>query len=60
MQEIVNWGGTALTDCLSLVTPRGSRYDRPVTVRENPDFMTEAVRIAAVAELYRCDPVPVE
>ena len=52
-QEIVNWGQAELTDCFSLITPRGSRHERPPVVFENPGFMAEAVRLAELAKLYR-------
>ncbi len=52
-QEIVNWGQAELTDCFSLITPRGSRHERPPVVVENPGFMAEAVRLAELAKLYR-------
>lgn len=53
VQEIVNWGLPQLTDCLSVFTRAGSRYARPLVVRENPDFMDEALRLAATSALYR-------
>lgn len=58
VQEIVNWGAADLTDCISIVTPLGSRLARPTAIRENPEFMAEALRIAAVTELYRLAPAP--
>lgn len=51
-QEIVNWGQAELTDCFSLITPRGSRHERPPVVCENPAFMAEALRVAELARLY--------
>jgi SAM-dependent methyltransferase len=51
-QEIVNWGGSELTDAFSMVTRPGSRWDRPLELRENPGFMAEAENIGALARLY--------
>lgn len=49
-QEKINWDtGRALTDALSLFTPRGSRWDRPPRVVRNPGFTRDARR---TAELY--------
>lgn len=53
-QELVNWGSEHLTDSFSVFTPKGSRYVRPVRIRENPEFMSEALKLNAVAELYGC------
>lgn len=53
VQEVVNWGGPHLTDCLSVFTPRGSRHARPLVARKNPDFMDEALRLAATTAFYR-------
>jgi SAM-dependent methyltransferase len=53
VQELVNWGvPETLTDCFSVFTPRGSRYSKPFRMRENRQFMHEAVRLSAVSELY--------
>ncbi len=51
-QELVNWGGRRLIDCISVVTRPGSTFDgRPVVAR-NPDFMAEARSIRAAAHAY--------
>ncbi len=42
-QEIVNWGGVNLTDCFSLFTRVGSKFDRTTEIIENPRFMDEAI-----------------
>lgn len=55
-QEVVNWGGTELTDVFSTVTRPGSTWDRPVEIRENHGFMTEAESIGAVAKFYARPP----
>ena len=52
-QETVNWGGVELTDCFSVLTPRGSRHERPLVRIENPGFMAEATRLAELARVYR-------
>jgi len=51
-QEVINWRGPHLIDCLSVVTRPGSRWDRPHRLVRNPHFMAEAARLAALAELY--------
>lgn len=51
-QEIVNWRGRALLDCFSVFTPKGSAYERPNQVIENPDFMAEARNLSRMAPLY--------
>ena len=51
-QELVNWGGDQLIDSLSVLTPKGSRYSRPIVVRENHSFMGEAQALADIAKLY--------
>lgn len=51
-QELVNWGGTELTDAFSLVTRPDSRWDRPFEQRENPGFMAEAEQLGAIARFY--------
>ena len=45
-QELVNWHGTRLSDCFSLVTRAGSRWARANLVIRNADFMREAARVA--------------
>jgi hypothetical protein len=51
-QEIVNWNGGRLIDCLSLLTPARSRWNRPNRVVDNPWFMTEAASSARAAHVY--------
>lgn len=51
-QEIVNWGVPELTDCLSMITRRGSRFDGPHRTVENPGFMDEAIRIGRIVKQY--------
>lgn len=46
-QEKINWGhGLFLSDVLSIVTRRGSRWDSETRVRRNPLFRWEARRMA--------------
>lgn len=46
-QERINWEhGRYLIDALTLVTPRGSRWERPRRVVNNPLFTDEARRMA--------------
>jgi len=51
-QELVNWGGDDLSDCISTFTQRGSRFDRPNVVIRNAKFMEEATRLKEINELY--------
>ena len=52
-QELIPWEyGRRLTDAISVVTPRGSRRDRPLVRVENPGFMDEARSLARTAPLY--------
>jgi SAM-dependent methyltransferase len=52
-QELIAWEyGRQLTDSIALVTPRGSRWERPRVVVENPRFMEEARHVARIAPLY--------
>lgn len=52
VQEVVNWGCDHLTDCLTVFTPRGSRFAGPLRRVENPGFMDEALALGRVARLY--------
>lgn len=49
-QELINWGGDQLTDCLSTFTRLGSRFDKPYERTENPAFMADAARIATLKD----------
>ena len=51
-QEIVNWLGGRLIDCISLVTRPGSRWARPNVVVRNPYFMAEAASSALAARVH--------
>lgn len=51
-QEVINWYGTALIDCLSTFTRSGSIWERPNRVIENRSFLKEARNISRVSNLY--------
>lgn len=52
-QEKISWYfGPHLIDTISVVTPHGSRWDRPNVVLKNPGFVEEARAIARLAPLY--------
>jgi SAM-dependent methyltransferase len=52
-QELIAWQyGRHLSDVISLVTPRGSRWERPNQVVRNRAFMQEARRSAGLVPLY--------
>jgi SAM-dependent methyltransferase len=52
-QELITWAhGRHLIDVISVVTPRGSRWERPTVVVENRKFMDEAHDRARIAPLY--------
>jgi SAM-dependent methyltransferase len=51
-QEIINWRGRRLIDCLSTITLRGSKWDRPVRLVRNPAFMKEAQLVRRWSDLY--------
>ncbi len=51
-QEIHNWFSIRLIDCISLFTPKGSRWARPLRIIRNPDFVKEADYARRLAEVY--------
>jgi SAM-dependent methyltransferase len=51
-QELVNWAQTELVDCLSVIAPRGSRFERPFRRVENHNFMAERDFICGYSSLY--------
>jgi hypothetical protein len=53
-QELINWRGRRLIDCLSLFIRNGSEVQGATEVIRNPNFMHEA---ALVRELSRISPV---
>jgi hypothetical protein len=44
-QELVNWRGRRLIDCLSLFVRSDSAPQNPTKIVRNPNFMREAARI---------------
>lgn len=54
-QELINWKGRRLTDCLSMCTPAGSRRARRNLVLRNNGFMDEAASVARLSRLYASD-----
>lgn len=53
LQELVNWGGTEVHDCLSVFVRKDSPHRRELETYANPDFMDEAGRLARLAHYYR-------
>ncbi len=51
-QELLNWDGLSLMDCISTAARPGSRHDRPHRRVENRLFMHEAERARNLAALY--------
>lgn len=51
-QEIITWGGPVLHDCLSVVTPVGSRWARQREILVNPGFAGEVRMIGRRESLY--------
>jgi SAM-dependent methyltransferase len=51
-QELVNWGGPALTDCISVVARPNSKWDRSNVVARNPRFMAEAESAGAIDNVF--------
>jgi Methyltransferase domain len=51
-QEIVNWGGEHLCDCISVFTLKTSRWARPNQVIRNDQFMAEATHLATIKQMY--------
>jgi hypothetical protein len=51
--ELINWGvEETLTDCLSIATRHGSRFAGRRLVRNNSEFMNEALNLRVIASLY--------
>jgi hypothetical protein len=51
-QECVNWTGYKLIDCISIITPKGSVWERSNRVLQNNNFSQEALYSKKLAELY--------
>lgn len=55
-QELIAWEyGRHLSDVISVVTPRGSSWDRPNRILRNRAFMDEARQRARLVALYGAD-----
>lgn len=52
-QELVNWGNHHLTDCISIVTPKESKFYRKNLITKNYDFMNEAKYVSNFSESYK-------
>jgi SAM-dependent methyltransferase len=52
-QELINWGGEKLIDCLSVFTVKGSEYDKEYVKLENLKFMNEASYLKELSIVYR-------
>ncbi len=51
-QEIINWGGKNLIDCISVFARKDSIWARPNKISINREFMQEAKRALKLSELY--------
>ena len=51
-QELINWQTRRTIDCISIVTPPGSRYQRPCRRLVNSAFEREAAGIKKLGPLY--------
>ena len=55
-QEVINWTGRSLTDCISLICRPGSRWDRQNVVAINPDFGSEARSLNKAQQVFGLKP----
>ena len=52
-QELIPWdSGSYLIDCISTVTRPGSKWDRPIRIARNPNFMQEGRSIGNYDTVY--------
>jgi len=51
-QEVINWGGDKLIDCLSVFTMPSSSYKKDYAYIENNKFMEEASYIRELSSIY--------
>jgi len=51
-QEQINWNGRKLIDCISIVTPTGSVWERPREVVENRRWLEEATSTRTLSRVY--------
>ena len=52
IQELVNWGGTALHDCFTMFCRGTAHTDIQTSRLENPRFMDEASIIKKIQSCY--------
>lgn len=58
-QELINWQcGRQLIDCITVVTPEGSRWSREARRLENHDFMRDAAGLTRLSALYAAHNFP--
>jgi len=51
-QEKINWGSATLIDCISILTPKDSVWERENIVMRNPQFMSTAKYAKKLSYLY--------
>ncbi len=51
-QEMLNWGTRRCTDCITVFTRPGSRYERPLQIFHNHRFTDQMNHIADLSKLY--------
>jgi len=52
-QEVIAWSTPLLTDCISVVTRKGSRWDRPYTFSQNRSFPAAARSSKAAVHAFQ-------
>ena len=49
-QELFPWGGSQrLSECITVVTPKGSKWARDTVIVQNPHFIADAFRAAQIS-----------
>jgi len=51
-QEMLNWRGELMTDCITVFTSKGSIFERPYQTWRNSNFMQEAWQLNKLSCLY--------
>jgi SAM-dependent methyltransferase len=51
-QELLNWAGQPALDCISVVTPEGSKLARPTRIVDNMHFADSVAWIRLASEVY--------
>ena len=51
-QELIDWAGQRSLDCISVVTPEGSKWTRPTMIVDNANFASSVAMIRVTAALY--------